>query len=45
MRELDSSEEMSIYGGVSPWVIAGIGAGLVFLIGVIDGFVRPLKCN
>ena len=22
-----------------------IGAGVVFLIGVIDGFVRPLKCN
>ena len=22
-----------------------IGAGIVFLIGVIDGYVRPLKCN
>jgi len=22
-----------------------IGAGAVFLIGVIDGYIRPLKCN
>ena len=32
-------------GGVSAWTVLGIGAGIVFLIGVIDGFVRPLKCN
>ena len=32
-------------GGVSAWTILGIGTGIVFLIGVIDGFVRPLKCN
>lgn len=22
-----------------------IGAGIVFLIGLIDGYIRPLKCN
>ena len=22
-----------------------IGAGIVFIIGAVDGFVRPLKCN
>ena len=22
-----------------------IGTGIVFLLGVIDGYVRPLKCN
>ena len=25
--------------------IAGIITGIVFVIGVIDGFVRPKKCN
>lgn len=32
-------------GGISIGVLTLIGAGIVFLIGVIDGFVRPLKCN
>ena len=45
MRELNKQEEMNICGGVSPWVIAGISAAVVFIIGVVDGYVRPLKCN
>ena len=32
-------------GGVSFGTIVGIAAGITFLIGVIDGIVRPLKCN
>ncbi len=32
-------------GGISIWTGIGIGAIVTFLIGVIDGFVRPLKCN
>ena len=32
-------------GGLSIGVWTLIGAGVVFLIGLIDGFVRPLKCN
>lgn len=28
------------------WPLATIiGAGIVFLIGIIDGYVRPFKCN
>lgn len=43
---LKKEELMAINGGaVSTSLIALIGAGVVFLIGVIDGFVRPLKCN
>ena len=45
MRELNKTEQMDICGGVSPWVIAGITAAAIFLIGVVDGYVRPLKCN
>ena len=32
-------------GGLSVWGAIGIGTIVTFLIGVIDGFVRPLKCN
>lgn len=32
-------------GGLSVGIWTLIGAGVVFLIGVIDGYVRPLKCN
>lgn len=43
---LKKQELMAIKGGgisVGLWTL--IGAGVVFLIGVIDGYVRPLKCN
>ena len=32
-------------GGISIGAIVGIATGITFLIGVIDGIVRPLKCN
>lgn len=31
-------------GGVSLGAISLIGAAIVFIIGVIDGFVHPKKC-
>lgn len=43
---LEKKELMAIKGGgVSIGLCTLIGAGIVFLIGVIDGYVRPLKCN
>ena len=43
---LEKKELMAISGGgISAGIWALIGAGIVFLIGVIDGYVRPLKCN
>ena len=32
-------------GGISLGVGLVIVAGAIFIIGVIDGFFRPLKCN
>lgn len=32
-------------GGVNVGAIFGIAAGVTFLIGIIDGLFRPLKCN
>ncbi len=44
MKEIKNEELKQINGG--GWKIGLIfGAGLVFIIGVIDGFIRPLKCN
>lgn len=44
MEELKNEELKTINGG--GWGIGLlIGAGIVFLIGVIDGYIRPLSCN
>ena len=38
MIKLNKNELMNVNGG-------GFSIGAGFLIGVIDGYVRPLKCN
>jgi len=46
MKNLTIKEMKNINGGgfnVGLWV--GIGAGVSFIIGLIDGLIRPLKCN
>lgn len=46
MINLSDKELMNVDGGaVNIGVIVGIAAGITFLIGLIDGIVRPLKCN
>lgn len=46
MELLEKNELLSITGGgLSLGVISLIGAGITFLIGVLDGYLRPLKCN
>ena len=45
MKEIKKEKLIEIDGGISVWAAIGIGAGVVFLIGVLDGFFRPLKCN
>lgn len=43
---LNSEELINVRGGAAKWVILGaVGAALTFLIGVVDGYFRPLKCN
>lgn len=46
MKKISNYELKQISGGginIGLWV--GIGAGVSFIIGLIDGLVRPLKCN
>ncbi len=46
MTEIGKHELSNIKGGgLTIWGCIGIIAGAIFAIGVIDGFVRPLKCN
>lgn len=44
MKEISKQELKTIRGGGFGLGIA-IVAGVIFIIGVIDGFVRPLRCN
>ena len=46
MVELNNKELMQVKGGgISLGTGLLITAGVVFVIGIIDGYVRPLKCN
>ncbi len=50
MKNLNDKDLMKVEGGsisvgLLSVIIAGVAAGVTFLIGVIDGIVRPLKCN
>lgn len=46
MKRIEEQELKQIYGGGFSFGIAGlIGAGITFLIGVIDGYIRPLACR
>ena len=46
MEQINKEELQNIDGGgISLLGVAGIVAAAVFLIGVIDGYVRPKKCN
>lgn len=43
---LDTNELKCIYAGeVSVALVGSIVSGIMFLIGVIDGFVNPIKCH
>lgn len=45
MKELSNTELNEVHGGGGISLGLAIFAGVTFIIGVIDGYVRPLKCN
>lgn len=45
MEKIKEKELEQINGGFSWGLAAGIVSGIVFIIGIIDGYVNPQKCN
>lgn len=45
MKKMTMEEMKEIKGGFSVWAGLGIAAIIVFLTGVIDGFVHPNSCG
>lgn len=46
MQKLDDSEMMKINGGgISVGAIFFITAGITLIAGIVDGIIRPLRCN
>ncbi len=43
---IDKNELISIKGGVSKYFYGiGVGALVSFIVGLIDGYMRPLACR
>ena len=42
---IDEKELNDISGGINWSIVAGIGMFITMIVGIIDGYVRPLKCN
>lgn len=43
---MNNNELNQVYGGkASGMIFFALGGLITFLIGVIDGYYRPLKCN
>ncbi len=46
MERIKEEELLQVAGGgIGKGILVAIGAIGIFLIGVVDGFLRPLKCN
>ena len=47
MKKLNNEEMIKVKGGAFSYkLLLGIfGAGIVFVIGVVDGLINPRKCN
>ncbi len=43
---IDEKELNNIVGGGICWsIVAGIGVLITLIVGIADGYVRPLRCN
>ena len=45
--ELSRDDLINITGGgkINYGLLSAISAGIMFLIGLVDGYLRPLSCN
>ena len=46
MQKLEKEKLNEVYGGGFSFGFAAlIGAGITFIIGIVDGYIRPLACR
>lgn len=46
MNKVNEKDLEKIQGGGFSWgIAAGIIAAVTFIVGVVDGYVNPIKCN
>lgn len=45
MQKMNQEEMEKTKGGIGFWAVAGIISAVIFIVGVVDGIARPLKCN
>ena len=45
MKEMNNQELIKVNGGFSVTRATLIAMGITFAIGIIDGLLRPLRCN
>lgn len=46
MNKIDDKQLSKIQGGGFSWgVAAGIIAVVTFIVGIVDGYINPIKCN
>lgn len=46
MKKVDDLQLEQIQGGAFSWgIAAGIVAAITFIVGVVDGYINPIKCN
>ena len=45
MKQLTNEELLQIRGGFNWKIGMALAAGLSFIIGVVDGYLRPLPCK
>jgi len=46
MKKINDNELEQINGGGFSWgIAAGVVAAITFIVGIIEGYTNPIKCN
>lgn len=45
MKNIEENELRNTNGGISGWGLIGLGGLGAFIVGFLNGFVYPSKCN
>lgn len=45
MEQINNRDLEKIYGGIGVWSLLGVVSAIIFIIGAVDGYVRPLTCR